>query len=393
MALLDLCIDPGGSDSRNVFRVNKRESQLLLMDSELRKMSADSINNQVSTNSNPAQNAWVRINESDTPIAVGFLAKNNYGRVRLDLPKYSLAVYKILAAIGALATSYKLKKIRLSLSVLLPYAELGNREDLLEQLNSALKGFYFQSKKYQVKLEEFECVPEGYGLFTLAESLLENEQFQGKDLTVLMFGERNTSCLTFRDGVLLKQHSATTDIGFHRLREILCEYRPGLKPEIIGKVLSRLAFSSIRISPNDPINICPEQRDIGWLAYAAGYTAADDREKIVSAITRAKQDCWFLLSEWLDTVFPSSTSGLIISGGASHFWRDNIIKEFQWIPTSLIYWLNEWIPHIRNTFDLSSVGSEIDQELMAYRLLDAYGYWCDLTGSLATLQPGAKVVN
>ena len=43
------------------------------------------------------QNAWVRINESDIPIAVGFLAKNNYGLLRLDLPKYSLAVYKILA--------------------------------------------------------------------------------------------------------------------------------------------------------------------------------------------------------------------------------------------------------------------------------------------------------
>ncbi|MGK7914116.1 MAG: hypothetical protein AB4038_01000, partial [Prochloraceae cyanobacterium] len=51
----------------------------------------------VSTNNNPVQNAWVRINESDIPIAVGFLAKNNYALLRLDLPKYSLAVYKILA--------------------------------------------------------------------------------------------------------------------------------------------------------------------------------------------------------------------------------------------------------------------------------------------------------
>ncbi len=382
MVLLKICVDPGASLSKIFYSINNDLAKLLLMDSAMRKMPVESLVHQVSINNNPVQNAWVRINESDIPLAVGFLAQNNYGRARLDLPKYSLAVYKILAAIGAIAVSNKLKKIRLVLTVLLPYGEFGNREDLKQKLVFALKDFYFQQRKMSVKLEYFECAPEGYGLLALGECSLGKSGLKGKDITVLMYGERNTSCLTFRDGVLFKKYSSTVDIGFHRVKKTLCELRPGLKPEIIALALSRLANSTKKGSSSYTLALDPNMDEICWLANSAGYSTVSDRQKIVDAIINAKRDVWFLLSEWLDIVFPSSISYLIVSGGASHFWRDNINAKFQWVTSPKINWLNEWIPYLITNFELSKRGMADEETLLAYRVLDAYGYWGDLTASL-----------
>lgn len=381
MTLIRICVDPGASISKILYCINNQNNQLLLMDSTLRKMNIDSISHSVNMSNNPAQNAWVRIRESDLPVAVGFLAKNNYGRVRLDLPKYSLAIYKILAAIGAIAVSNNLKKIRVVLGVLLPYGELGNREDLFEKLKTAIKtGFYFQEKKILVKLEDVECVPEGYGLIKLASHLNAQQWSRGQDLSVLMYGERNTSCLTFSDGALVKKHSSTVDIGFHRVKENLGSMRPGLKPEIIDRVLPRLAFSSFSRTSNIEI-FSKDCQEICWLASTAGYSTESEREKIVEAIEKVKLDVWLLLTEWLDVVFPPSTTGIVISGGASHLWKPYLMKKFQWVTMPRITWLRQWIPHLMKIINLHYQGEEIEQELMAYRNLDIYGYWCDFQDS------------
>ncbi len=41
---------------------------------------------------NPIHNAWVRIDEEDTPLAVGFLAKVKYATARLDVPQHVLVI-------------------------------------------------------------------------------------------------------------------------------------------------------------------------------------------------------------------------------------------------------------------------------------------------------------
>ncbi len=387
---LTLCLDSGASDSKGFYCLNNQETQLLIMSSEIRKMLSDTINKQVRTG-NPFHNAWVRIDEEDTPIAVGFLAKENYATARFDVPKHVLVIYKILAIVGAIAVSNNLKKIRLSLAVLLPYSEYGNVSDLESHLTYALSSFYFQDKKMSVIFKEIQCIPEGLGLYGLVPSIYGNDWVEGKALSVLMFGERNTSCLSFSDGAFRKAHSSTSDLGFHRLREILNEYRPGLKPELLGKVLPRLAFNECSTSSSlEPIEIDPNSTDLIWLANASGYKKKSDPEIIADAITQAKKECWFLLAEWLDKTFPPSASGLIVSGGASHFWRDNIYQKFKWIKIPRIKWFEELIPYLIEQFNL--VGDdELDQQLTAYRLLDVYGYWCDITGR--SVLPAKEEVN
>ena len=84
MVLLKICVAPGASLSKIFYSINNDLAQLLLMDSAMRKMPVESLVHQVSINNNPVQNAWARINESDIPLAVRFLAQNKRKNAGLE---------------------------------------------------------------------------------------------------------------------------------------------------------------------------------------------------------------------------------------------------------------------------------------------------------------------
>ncbi len=54
-------------------------------------MLPEKIDKQVLTGK-PIHNAWVRIDEEDVAIAIGFLAKENYATARLNVPKHILVI-------------------------------------------------------------------------------------------------------------------------------------------------------------------------------------------------------------------------------------------------------------------------------------------------------------
>lgn len=378
---LRMAVDPGSSMTKISYQIEDRPSQILWMPSEVKRMSLGTINNTFNPGGNLSRNAWVRIQEEDKPVAVGFLAKNNFGMARMDLPKYQQAVYKILAAVGAIVGQSKRRSVKLDLGVMLPYSETANQRDLEFVLTNSLKHFYFQDKKISVKVSDFECVPEGFGLLMLAEKKRGEKWLNNSEIAVLMFGHRNTSCLTFKNGTLAKANSATSEIGFARFIDTVIERRPGLKPDSLGQKLTELALIGLNQYRGQLPELSPKLFQIKFLAQEAGYKSVKDYHLITNAIAEAKEDHWESLSEWLDTVVSSGVSQVIVAGGSSLFFRDKIFNKYRKIGRDKIIWLTNWAEIATKTID-GFTGSDLERMALAYRFLDVVGYWQDLTATI-----------
>lgn len=376
MKLSCVC-DLGSSASKICYQINDESPQTMWMTSEVKKISESMLQRGFNRGTDPVNNAWIRTTKDSSPVAVGFLAKNNFGIARIDLPKYQQAVYKVLAIIGAIVAERKERSIKLNLGILLPYSEMGNESDLEKLLNDRLKEFYFRDKKISVKLSDFECVPEGFGLLMLAlrergEIWLNNSQ-----ISILMFGHRNTSCLTFENGILVKKDSATSEIGFVRFIDWLIEERPGLKPDSISQKLTELALIYLDRSHGN-IEFLPTSHQIKFLAKEAGYSGARDYQLLADAIASVRKDHWDSLSEWLDTVTPLTSSDLIFGGGASILFRDQIMARAKGTSKSNRIFLTKWLEKISKEFDFA--GTPKGKTIKAYRSLDLAGYWFDFAG-------------
>jgi len=373
-----MTFDPGYSLSKIVYQVNDEPKQILWMPSEVKKVSESMLKRGFSRGTDPVTNAWIRTSVDPSPVAVGFLAKNNFGMARIDLPKYQQAVYKILAAIGAIVAERKERTINLKLGVLLPYSEMGNGDDLELALKDVLKEFYFREKKIKVKMSDFEFVPEGYGLLMLALRQRGELWFNNSEVTVLMFGHRNSSCLNFKKGVLVKKHSATSDIGFARFSDWLIEQRPGLKADSIAKKLTELALIYLDRTP-EKMEFKATSSQVQFLAKEAGYRGSRDYQLLADAIVAVRNDYWDLLSEWLESVIPLSSTDLIVAGGASILFREKITRHAFGSKKSNIMFLTRWLEKIALDFDFSGL-TRLQKSTLIYRSLDVVGYWVDYAG-------------
>jgi hypothetical protein len=80
--------------------------------------------------------------------------------------KKNNATYKVLAAVWVLAQNYQLgNQLDLSLACFLPPGEYRDRENFQTQLETALKEFETPTGIFKVNLIDFNCKPEGAGVF------------------------------------------------------------------------------------------------------------------------------------------------------------------------------------------------------------------------------------
>ena len=87
---------------------------------------------------------------------------------RLKELKYENALYKILAAIGIIASKHQLlaqKTLKVYLGVLLPWNEYSDRQRFESQLDKMLAKFSFRASPLKVKLLRFLLRPEGAAYF------------------------------------------------------------------------------------------------------------------------------------------------------------------------------------------------------------------------------------
>jgi hypothetical protein len=373
MSDLTLTFDPGSSLSKVIYCLSDGKPQLLLMEPEVIELSLDSITTYLKTRGSigitrSEDDAWLQCSNGQQCQVVGFLARQFLATVRMNEVKYERALYKVLAAVGAIAQQASLpRKFSVAISALLPYSEYQNAQRLQQLLKQHLKNYSFRGERFQVKLEAFECRPEGGGLAMAKVMQNGAEWFQKQTLAVLMFGHRNTSLLLFERGRLAIGN--TTDLGFHQLVDKVLHRTSGQSADSLTSAIYDIGNE-----------ITPTNAQVQYLVKTRSPSEQKlEREQIVTAILTAREEYWSRVQDWLDTVLPNATE-VIISGGAALYLHDELEGYFNQTP---IYWGADLQRQLQELLELDYRSNRPDAEALSFRLIDAFGMYCDFVEQLA----------
>lgn len=339
MTKIEVCVDPGGSQTKVIYRVKSSERpRSLLFEPELEEISSENLTRfleRESVMSNPpaVRQAYLEVNKRT--YVVGYFASKFNPEDRLDEVKYENALYKTLAAVGVIAEENNLNplKISLHLAVLLPWNEYQDRSKFHQKLPTYLKEFKFRGVSYSVELEKFICRPEGGGLAAIYTGINGSQWQKSKKLGILMFGHRNITALNFDRGDLTGDSPL---IGFSKLLDNVIERTSGLNRERIAVAIFHSLDekkSPTYSSPSDAKQtFYPVWSDFGAIATLANARDEDLRqqeiEEVSEAIDFATQEYWAIVSKWLAKVFPPDLDSVIISGGASRFLKPDLERHF-----------------------------------------------------------------
>jgi len=369
MSNLIVSFDPGASLTKIVYELaTEGKPCLMTMEPEMLKLPQSSIDAYMSSRKGlespkPVDEAWVsNPADGDTQCTVvGFLAQQFSASARLDKLKYETSIHKALAVIGAIAQHNKLpNRFSLSLTSLLPYGEYQNRQAFEQQLQSALKDFRFRGQRLRVKLERFECLPEGAGLAMIRQRQNGKEWFNAQTIAVLMFGHRNTSLLLFERGKMTAGY--TNELGFHQMVKRVIERTSGQDATALTSAI--YAAGSDITTDNQAIRTLVKSREPKNLDY--------ELQMIVNAIATAKAEYWSRLYDWLESTLPA-VNEVILSGGAALYLEQELQDCFQEIST---YWGADLQQQVQEVFKDKSndyCRTFREQEALSFRLIDAFG--------------------
>ena len=268
----------------------------------------------------PEHQAWLQLPQDENFYAVGQLAHQFKAIARLDKLKYEQALYKILAAIGAIVQREKISgKFTVKLATVLPYAEYRNRAQLNQQITTALKEFEFRGQKMKGTLDNFFCSPEGGGHAWKLVQQYGEPWFKKRDVVILMLGHRDVSCLTFSRGTVDPNHSQTTALGFTELLKRIIHRTAGLD-EAIAPLIFQIGTD---YQPDNPL--------IRSLVRSTQEANVErEIQEICEAIRIARLEYGSLVKNWLDMTLPSSLETLIIGGGAGFYLKDELTQFVEW---------------------------------------------------------------
>lgn len=258
----------------------------------------------------PEARAWVKV--GSLAYAVGSLARASRGNSGIALPKKERAVYKILAAIGVMAERLKLvSEFELDLGVVLPLDEFWtDRKELKEALLGAVGSFEFQGRTYRVSLNVCEMRPEGLGLYMLRRMQLVKDDVNLTEhtMTILMFGHRNLSILTFDKGSPPTESNSTSrGPGFvELLRAVANDLAVGIAPDdsaLLEAVLSKA--EAMRV---------PGRSELLSIKAATNYAFSYYLQQVGD----------FMLEH-----LPAGEVELLMAGGAAYQIRNELTKWFK----------------------------------------------------------------
>lgn len=369
MTDLLITLDPGSSLTKIFYAVKSNQAELLLMEPEVIQVSPESIEAYESSkvgNPSPENCAWIECNGKYS--VVGFLARTQFlADPGLDELKYERAIYKVLAAVGAIAEREALpSQFSLRLGLLLPWGEYQDRERFHRLVAEALKNFHFRFQEFSVCLTEFDCKPEGGGLFLVRRRQL-GEAFNQQDTEVVVIGYRNASYLTVKRGSVIK--GDTSDLGFVRLIEKVQQRTSGQKAERLTPAIYK---AGAKVQTKALLN----------LARSCDPTLrSEEVATIASAIKLARTDYWEALYNWFQNNIPYELDSVIISGGTADYLRSELKSCFS---HAAITWVDELELKIKETF-----GTNIPNASLSFRLTDAYGFFMFMSNKVVKVQASA----
>jgi hypothetical protein len=312
-------LDPGSSLTKVVYAIGDT-LQYFCMEPEVLALPIAPDQGTFSLCTDPEHQAWLRLPQDQHFYAVGQLAHQFKAIARLDQLKYEQALYKVLAAIGAIVQREQITtKFTVKLATVLPYVEYGNRDPFKQKVAVALQAFEFRGQKMKGMLSSFYCSPEGGGH---AWNFLDQQgksAFKKNPVVILMLGHRDISCLTFSQGNIDPNYSKTTALGFTELLKRIIHRTAGLDETIASTIFqigtdyqpeSRLVRSLVRST--QPENVTREAQEI------------------CDAIQVARLEYGTLVKNWLDMTLPSHLGTLIVGGGTGVYLKAELTQMLQW---------------------------------------------------------------
>ncbi|MBW4513127.1 MAG: hypothetical protein KME64_42605 [Scytonematopsis contorta HA4267-MV1] len=206
-------VDLGASKTKVIFQEYPLgEPQVICIDSTVADVGLDSLTG-LDTSGLPEDNCWVSL-PNEGSYALGYLAaKKFHGSPMLRSLKFDLALPKIAGVLWVVSQKLtkKTKLLKVRLCVLLPPSEGGDSKALGEKLKTLLEEFTTPTGVLRVKLVDFKAMREGFGIACHHRSVLGDDEFQKRNIAIVMIGYRNLSVLEFVRGKLTE--GASCDLG------------------------------------------------------------------------------------------------------------------------------------------------------------------------------------
>ena len=395
MTIIHVCVDTGNSGTKIIYLLaGESKARCLIMSSAIEVVSPKKLREYQERKSGlgcpaPERQAWLE--SAQQVVAVGALAEEFDPEDRRTEPKYEKALYKVLAALGAISQKHQLntrKKLRLKLGVLLPWNEFSDKKRFQEKLTQLCEQYVFRGETLRVSLKKCVCHPEGGGLAATRLRLKGIEWFREHRLGFWMLGDRNFTGLCFEQGVLKRGDSPL--LGFSFMLDRIIERTSCLSREQLTNALVEVQ-SEVQKSESWQRPNWGEFSSIQALATAQDPDLRQREVKdIVRVIESVIEEWEEKIYKWLGKTFPEPLAEVNVAGGPVLFFKPLIERYFncsteseeEWIdegqplvfgkPFTAIIWGAGIMKDVEQALSTSSQSSQKPQSL-ALRFVDEWG--------------------
>ncbi|HEY9782484.1 MAG TPA: ParM/StbA family protein [Leptolyngbyaceae cyanobacterium] len=360
--------DFGASKTRAIYTLKPFRPMLLLMEPQIMSLPKESIENYERKKLKvgavvPEDSAWV---ECDGKYhAVGFLAKDKYGAdLALNRPKLELAIVKTLAVVGTIGqTRLNSNNFSIALGALLPKGEYEDSSEFLEWITKALSDFVFRGERFNVRLELFDCLPEGGGALVRGRAPGAISLTQ-RIIAVVIVGYRNASIVFSKRGDM--NEGITEKYGFAKMIELVKACTSGQQEDVLVPAIAKAGIKFKETA----LKHLSQKRD--------EKLKQRDTAKLIKAIKDARAEYYAILDNWLRNEIPPDVDEIILCGGTANYLKPELNALFsRQFPLAEINWCEDLEKRVQSIFS-----DEIANNSLEYRLTDAYGYFCYLQRSL-----------
>ena len=351
-----LVLDFGGSGARGIglkIKDGLGKPILLCLDPEVEpvhKESIDAYEAGTMGTTEPENRCWIAVGSEH--YAIGTLARERFHATPDLKPlKWEDAVTKTLAAVWVL--SYRLNlgnRFSIAIGALLPPGEYKNDSKRFEStLKESLSNFSTPSGRFKVKLEFFDCKPEGGGIYLHRRRTLK-DLIKQKVLAVVMIGHRNASILIANKGSV--GEGITSDLGCNQLVDIFIRETSGTSDQPKDRIITALVSAGASVESKPFLKLARSTSSHG---------KSQDVEQMVRAAHLARSEYFRALTRWIDKILPLDRDEIVFCGGTAHLFRAELSARY--IDDEVLWDAEIEIPPTLETATLVS------------RLADVYGMY------------------
>lgn len=420
MADIYLSVDVGGSLTKVIYKLkDSKDANYLVMSPAIEKITQTDLDDYMARlmwagNPHPSKQLWVKC-DGRVMVLGDFAAKFDPQDKLMEL-KYENALWKVLGIIGLIVETEQIilpkkKPLSIDLAILLPWDEYTDRKRFKEKLEKMLADFEVRNNRCKVKLGKYLCRPEGGGLALLQLSKEGDDWLQKQQVGILMFGHRNTTSLYFDQGELKKDSSSSPLLGFSQMLDMVIEAKSGLNREKLADAIFKARYEKrkeiYQVGYREAETTHPKWFHCNALRALAtakdSELRSDEIKTIATAITESTERYWKKIERWLNKVFPTPLSKVVIGGGAAYHIQPELENYFNCEPEtarekydSPLYRTGEYIcrnrdkhftpiiwgagfeSKVEEVFDFSD--QKDTEQCLSARFVDCYGLYNALVG-------------